>query len=86
MTQTADGPPPSNDITFPGITRIDIPPERVQADAGTVDLDGVVVIGWTKDGKFYAASSYADGADVMFLCEMVKQRLVQMVNEGLEGK
>lgn len=86
MTQTADGPPPSNIIPFPGITSLNIPPERVLSAALEADLDGAVVIGWTKDGKFYAASSYADGADVMFLCEMVKQRLIRTMEEDLQAK
>lgn len=75
-----------NVVNFPGITKLNLPPERILEQAGSADLDGVVVIGWTKDGKFYAASSYADGGDVMFLCEMVKHRLIQIVNEEAEGR
>ena len=52
-------------IPFNGITRLDLPPERILQMAIEADLEGVIVIGYTKDGEEYAASSYADGGTVL---------------------
>lgn len=74
-----------NVIELPVVTKLDLPPERVIARAGEADLEGVVIIGWKRDGDFYFASSYADGGDVIFLCEMAKKKLLDICDQE-EGR
>lgn len=67
----------SNVVKFPGITRLDMDPERV-LEAAVGRLEGVVVLGLTKDGEEeYFASSYADGGTVMWLLERCKKKLLE---------
>jgi hypothetical protein len=42
-------------VTLGGYTSLDIPVERVLD--GAKELESILVLGWTKDGKFYAATS-----------------------------
>jgi hypothetical protein len=63
-------------IPFTGITRLDLPPDRIlQAAVGK--LEGVVVMGWDHEGKEYFASSYADGGTVLWLAERMKKMLLE---------
>jgi hypothetical protein len=56
-------------------TTLDIPPDRVLESAiGT--LDGVVLLGYAKDGGEYFASSYGDDRTVLWLLEKLKARLL----------
>jgi hypothetical protein len=56
-------------------TTLDIPPDRVLESAiGT--LDGVVLLGYDKDGGEYFASSYGDDRTVLWLLEKLKARLL----------
>lgn len=64
-------------IPFTGITKLDIPTDRV-LDAAIGKLEGVVIMGWDKDGKEYFASSYADGGTVIWLAERMKKMLLEM--------
>lgn len=65
-----------NVIPFTGITRNSLQVERVMDEASAA-TDGVFVgIGWDADGEFYFASSVADGADVLWLLEKAKQKLL----------
>lgn len=61
--------------TLSCITSLDIPPDRVLEAAKGI-LDGVMVIGFTKDGDLYTASSYADGGTALWLLEQTKQRVL----------
>ena len=56
------------------VTRLDLPPERVLA--AIPDLEGVVIMGYDKDGDEYFASSYADGGTCLWLLERCKLRLM----------
>lgn len=67
-------------IPYGGITRLNLPPERLLEGAKAADLEGVVVIGYTKDQREYAASSYADGGTVLWLLERTKLRLLAVVD------
>lgn len=49
---------------FNGITKLDLPADRVLEQA-IEKLDGVIILGFDKEGQFYGASSYADGGTVM---------------------
>lgn len=41
-------------------------------------LEGVILIGYDKQGEEYFASSYADGGDVLWLLERMKLRLLNV--------
>jgi hypothetical protein len=68
-------------IPFTGITKLDLPPERVLEKAGGKELEGVVIMGFTKDGEEYFASSYADGGTVLWLIERCKAILLAAYDE-----
>lgn len=61
---------------FNGITKLDLPPDRVLEQA-IGKLQGVVVIGFDQDGQFYGASSYADGGNAIWLLEVCKKRILE---------
>lgn len=64
-------------IRFPGITRLDLSPDAVLEEAMGC-LEGVVVIGYTKDGDEYFSASYADGGEIVWLLERFKHQLMKM--------
>lgn len=64
-------------INFTGVTKLDLPADRV-LEGAKGRLDGVLVLGFdSEDGAFYAASSYADGGTVLWLMEQCKKRLLE---------
>ena len=63
-------------INFTGVTRLDTPSERVIEALKEEELEGIVVMGYTKDGQTYFASSYADGGTVIWLIEQMKHELL----------
>ena len=63
-------------IQFTGITKLDLPPDRI-LEAAKEKLEGVIVIGFDKDGEFYGASSYADGGTALWLLEICKKKLME---------
>lgn len=65
-------------IEAPFITRLDGPPDRVLNHASAADLEGVVVVGWHKDGEFYFHSSIANGGDNLWLFELAKKSLLEV--------
>ncbi len=65
----------SNVVSIGGITKLDLPPDRV-LEATKGELEGIVILGYDKDGNEYFASSYADGGDVLWLLERCKQELL----------
>jgi coenzyme F420-reducing hydrogenase delta subunit len=67
----------SNVIRFNGVTRLNVEPDIV-LEAAIGALDGVVVLGYSKDGEEYFASSYADGGDVLWLLERLKKQLLEV--------
>lgn len=66
------------------VTKLDLPPERVLADACAADLESVVIIGFDKAGEEYFTSSIADGADVVWLLERAKLRLLRYADGDRE--
>jgi len=64
-------------ILFTGITSLDLPPDRVLEQA-IGQLEGVVIMGFDKDGGEYFASSYADGGTVIWLAERMKRALLNV--------
>lgn len=65
-------------VDLPVITRLAGQPDRVLTKALGEGLSEAVVIGRDADGCFYFASSIADGADVVWLMESAKWRLLQI--------
>lgn len=66
-------------VKFSGITTLDLPADRVLEEAIGC-LDQVVVVGFTKDGDEYFASSTADGGDTLWMLERAKKRLLDVVD------
>lgn len=71
-----------NVIDWHGITKHDLPPDRL-LNAALDKLESVVIIGFDKDGDEYFASSLADGGDVLWLMERAKIELLRTVYEGI---
>ena len=73
---------PSNVIPLGGLTRLDLPPDKI-LETAMGKLDGVVIIGFVKGdkgGQVYAASSYADGGDVLWLLEACKNLMMNSID------
>lgn len=69
-----------NVVLFPGITTLDIEPQRVIDSAAEAGLTDVVVLGYDKNGDEYFASSVADGAEVLWLLERLKLKLLRIAD------
>lgn len=65
-------------VDFPGRTCLDLPVERILNKALNKDLDEVVVIGYTKEGEFYFASSKANGHEVLWLLQGAEYKLIKI--------
>ena len=66
-----------NVIPLGNVTRLNMRPDDILKQAiGQFDDDGVIVMGYDKDGDLYFASSIADGGTVLWLLETCKQRLL----------
>jgi len=68
-------------IRWQGITKLDLPVDRIVDASRDADLSVIVVLGYRKDGTEYFASSVSDGADVVWLLERAKHKLLTI---GLE--
>lgn len=65
-------------ITLPVVTTLDIPPEKILADAAQEQFEDVIVIGRTRSGQEYFASSSPDGGVVIWRLERAKLKLLRM--------
>lgn len=65
-------------IEFSGVSKLDIPAERILRNAIKAELENVVVIGWDKDSDFYFAGSYAAGPETLWLLELAKAKLLKI--------
>ena len=68
---------PDNVVIWHGITKHDLPPERL-LEAAKERVDSVVIMGWDKGGELYFASSMADGGNVLWLMRMCEKRLLEI--------
>jgi hypothetical protein len=66
----------SNVIPFTGITTLDLDADQVLENCKG-QMEGVVLMGWDKDGELFFASTYADGGNVLWLMEQCKKRLLE---------
>jgi len=64
------------------ITKLDLEPDHV-LEATKGKLEGLIIIGYHQDGSEYFASTYSDGAEVLWLLERCKKMLLGMP-DGLE--
>ena len=71
----------NNVILFNGITKLDLDPDMVLENTKG-KLEGVILIGYDKEGAEYFASTYADGGDVLWLLERMTLRLLNVEAEG----
>lgn len=69
-----------NVIPLGGITKLNIDVNSI-LNAAKNKLEGVVLVGFAKDGEVYAASSYADGGDVMWLLEACKTKMMEAIGD-----
>lgn len=65
----------SNVVDFTGMTKLDIPVDRVLENSKG-ELQGVVLMGYDNNGDVDFASNYADQAKVLLLIERCKQILL----------
>jgi hypothetical protein len=72
-----------NVVEFGGITKLDIPPDRLLEKA-IGKLESVLIFGITKDGCEYFASSKADASEPIYLCERAKHKLMKIIDEMME--
>lgn len=68
-------------IQFTGITKLDLDPDTILENNKGV-LEGVVIMGWDREGKEVFASSYADGGTVLWLAERMKKLLLEVDDES----
>jgi hypothetical protein len=72
-------------IRFDGLTKLDVQAHDVLGSALAANLKCAVVLGYDEDGEEYFASSMADGADVLWLLERLKLRLLTVEPPPSEG-
>jgi hypothetical protein len=74
-----EGEPPANVDKFTGETTLDVPVEKVLEGAKAHDLTEVLIIGFTKEGKPYAACSHNDAGLMLLHIEQTKQNILRWV-------
>ncbi len=71
----------NNVVEFDGITRLDIPAERILQRSIDSKLADAVVVGFDSEGDFYFCSSAADAGTVIYLLELAKKKLLEIGDE-----
>jgi hypothetical protein len=74
---------PTNIVKFTGLTKLDLEPDAILT-AALGSLTEVVIIGTTKDGNQYFATSSADGKNILWLLEAAKFMLMDNIFAGYE--
>lgn len=76
VTPATDLPSKSASIARLGcVTRLDLSADEILT-ANIGKFDGVVLVGYTADGEVRTVSSYADGGNVLWLMEVLRNRLM----------
>lgn len=66
-------------IPFNGITKLDLEPAAVLKQLlKRDDLEGLVIMGYTKEGDQFFSSTYADGGTCLWLIEQCKRKLLEV--------
>lgn len=68
-------------IPLGNVTRLDLPPDKI-LKAAIGQMEGVVIIGYDKEGFHYFGSTYADGGEVLWLLEACKKSLMEDMCNG----
>lgn len=68
-------------VMWPGVTRLDLPAERILDMAREAGLEKVVIVGLDAGGEEFFASSIADGGHIVWLFERAKLKLLRIVDE-----
>lgn len=64
-------------VIFPGVTRLDMPPNLMLEAASRADLKSVAIIGYDADGEVFVSSSISGGPELLWLLETVKLMLLE---------
>ena len=64
------------------VTRLNLPVDRI-LEGAIGKMESLIIIGYTKEGNEYFASTYSDGGDVLWLLERCKQDLLNPMEEDL---
>ena len=67
-----------NAVELIGITKSEVPVERVLNGASKADLKHCIIVGTTNEDNLYFASSQADGGDILWMMEKAKQLLMEI--------
>ena len=65
-------------IPIGGVTKLDLPVDRILENSKG-QYEGLVLIGFNKDGEVIAASTYADGGTVLWLLEACKTKMMESI-------
>lgn len=71
---------PSKVVLFPGITTLDLPPDRLLENA-VGQLTEVIILGYDKDGKFYFSSSKASGPEALWTLAMAQKKILEVFDD-----
>lgn len=61
-------------------TRLDIPASRVVDGLDAENIDGIVVAYYDKEGHFNLAANQANAAEILWLLESAKKRLLDLTD------
>ena len=64
-------------IPLGNVTKLDLQADQVFQQA-IGEFDGVILIGYDKEGQFNFSSTYADGGEVLWLLRLAEKRLLQI--------
>jgi hypothetical protein len=59
----------------PRVSRQSLNCDKLLQDAIDEGLQDVIIVGYAKSGELYAASSTADGGEIVYLLELLKHKL-----------
>ena len=62
-------------IPFGGITKLDLDPDLI-FENNKGKFEGMVILGWDKEGNERFVGTYADGGTVLWLLERCKNKLI----------
>ena len=73
-----DEPTSNNIVRFTGLTKLDLEPDTILQKA-IGELKEVLIIGTTKDGNQYLASSSADAKNMLWHLETAKYMIMESI-------
>lgn len=73
-----------NVVEFTGITRLDLPVEKILKRAEEAGLTEIVILGYDADGDEFFSSSLADGGSVLWHLERAKHHLMRCTDDMID--